>query len=667
MIFFPLSIDSTSVVSYNPSMKKIQICILLSLSFAISYAQTPIIDTSKIAYAPMDSFNIYLDVALKAIAMRRADLTFRGDYLEEDPYRLPMINDLMREPLKIIDYSRRQLAIRDFSQLRYGELTREDNFPVISKDTLNAKFVPYVGVQASKDIQIPGQNENIFYAGRDAENFVSAENKSKFGIDLMGVFDQLFGLAKFTELKNWPIFDNYKKPQLDSMVQGFTMLLEENVDDEFRTPDQLDSIAQYEDSWAANLIELAKNAKGRGKMIDTYLDFLSWSPAKDSSFVQRIPSSAWNTTIQTPFGKIVIGDTSNNIYSGDLFIVVDPGGNDTYNIAFDGTGHQTYIIDYSGDDIYNLPKNRISPYFYGANMIIDMSGDDIYNAGSWSLGAGLFGIGILWDKSGNDKYFGDTFTEGAGCFGVGILRDDGGNDFYTGALYAQGFGSVDGIGVLLDDSGNDSYFAGGKYKDILRYKDHYLSLSQGFAYGIRPKMSGGVGMLVDKSGNDTYVSDIFGQGSSYWYSLGVLADGGGNDQYASFQYAQGAATHMTLGILYDASGDDNYSSKGVSQGCGHDRAAGILLDLAGNDNYTAYDLSQAAGSANGIGILADISGNDSYVVRSDQNTQGFGQVRRDYGSIGVFLDLQGKDSYSGSIGRDSTWWSDSNWGIGIDK
>jgi hypothetical protein len=124
---------------------------------------------------------------------------------------------------------------------------------------------------------------------------------------------------------------------------------------------------------------------------------------------------------------------------------------------------------------------------------------------------------------------------------------------------------------------------------------------------------------------------------------------------------------MTLGILYDVSGDDNYSSKGVSQGCGHDRAAGFLIDLGGNDNYIAYDLSQGAGSANGLGFLADIRGNDTYVVRSNQNTQGFGQPRRDYGSIGIFIDRGGKDSFAGGVGHDSTWWSDSKWGVGIDQ
>ncbi|HBC46218.1 MAG TPA: hypothetical protein DEO84_04900, partial [candidate division Zixibacteria bacterium] len=451
--------------------------------------------------------------------------------------------------------------------------------------------------------------------------------------------------------------------QQESLAEGFTLLLEENVEDEFRSVDALDSIAQYEDAWAQKLIALANGCRGRGKIVDAYLELLSSSLAG----VPDIPKTARRLTINTQYGDIVIGDTTNNKYDGELFAVIDPGGDDTYNLKYAGIGHQTYIIDLVGKDTYNLPQNRISPYFFGSNMIVDMAGDDTYNAGSWTLGAGLFGVGILWDRAGNDRYFGDTFTQGAGCFGVGILRDDGGNDFYQAALYAQGFSFVDGIGILTDSSGNDCYYAGGKYKDILRYKDHYLSLSQGFSYGIRPKMSGGLGLLVDQSGNDIYVADIFGQGASYWYGLGVLADGGGNDQYLAFQYAQGAGTHMTLGILYDISGDDNYTSKGVSQGCGHDRAAGLLIDLNGNDNYVAYDLSQGAGSANGLGFIADIRGNDTYIVRSDKNTQGFGQVRRDYGSVGIFIDRGGKDGYSGGVGRDSTWWSDSKWGVGIDQ
>ena len=125
---------------------------------------------------------------------------------------------------------------------------------------------------------------------------------------------------------------------------------------------------------------------------------------------------------------------------------------------------------------------------------------------------------------------------------------------------------------------------------------------------------------------------------------------------------------MTIGTLYDGGGDDDYCSKGVSQGCGHDRSTGILFDAYGNDNYLAYDLSQGAGSANGIGIIADLAGLDAYIVKKADNTQGYGNPRRDYGSIGVFIDTGGsKDSYAGGPAADSTWWTDSKWGVGLDE
>jgi HEAT repeat protein len=123
-----------------------------------------------------------------------------------------------------------------------------------------------------------------------------------------------------------------------------------------------------------------------------------------------------------------------------------------------------------------------------------------------------------------------------------------------------------------------------------------------------------------------------------------LADGEGNDKYLSYQYAQGCGTHMTAGCIYDGSGNDLYSGKGLMQGVGHDRSVAICYDACGDDNYVASDLSQGAGSANGIGIQADLSGNDSYIVKSANNTRGFGDARRDYGSIGIFIDVTGKDS-----------------------
>jgi hypothetical protein len=614
--------------------------LLVVFLFSVAAAQETVPDSSDTAYVPLDSLDAGLDLALDALKMKRGDLTFRGDYLEPDEYRLPIVGHYIEEPLKMVNRAKLNLEYANISSL--GEF---------SLDIFGGKRYYFL-------------REEIPEFDEIRKILSSKEIKGSLTKGNIAFLMMLSRFAEKADTRNSHDLSKYSKAGLDSLRDGFTLLLEENVESEFLSAAELDSLEDLEDEWAEKLSILGENCVRKGAI---FSDLGRLMKVIEESYSDKEVIESKYTSWHTDFGQIIIGDTADNHYAGDLFIVLDPGGDDIYDIEFEGTGHHTYIIDYDGNDTYNMPKNRISPYFFGSNMIIDYDGDDSYNAGSWTLGAGLFGVGLLWDMKGNDRYFGDTFTQGAGCFGVGILRDDEGNDTYQAALFSQGFGFVEGIGVLMDNSGNDNYFAGGKYKDFIRYNDHYLSLSQGFGYGWRPKMSGGMGMLIDKSGNDVYISDIYGQGASYWYGLGMLADGGGNDQYISFQYAQGNGTHMSLGILYDVSGDDVYSAKGVSQGCGHDRAAGMLIDLDGDDNYNAYDLCQGAGSANGLGIIADVRGKDVYIVRSDRNTQGYGNPRREYGSIGIFLDLAGQDGYSGGQGRDGLWWTYSKWGVGIDK
>lgn len=123
---------------------------------------------------------------------------------------------------------------------------------------------------------------------------------------------------------------------------------------------------------------------------------------------------------------------------------------------------------------------------------------------------------------------------------------------------------------------------------------------------------------------------------------------------------------MTLGIMVDDFGNDAYFGKGLMQGCGHDYSAGMLIDRHGNDTYSAYDLSQGAGSANGAGLLIDSQGDDRYFIKNPGNSQGFGDSRRDFGSIGLMLDLGGVDQHVGN-GRENYYWrTKSRWGGGMD-
>jgi hypothetical protein len=367
--------------------------------------------------------------------------------------------------------------------------------------------------------------------------------------------------------------------------------------------------------------------------------------------------------------RIAVGGPGKNIYSGRFDLIIDFGGDDVYNIennnlpiSKNGQGSFSCIIDLAGNDFYSSKSNfSLAGALFSSSFIFDKQGDDTYEGKTGCLGAAIGGLGVLLDESGNDTYRAESFSIGAGCFGMGLLIDRSGNDFYIANSYSQGFGFTQGVGCIIDNKGNDDYLVDSRSLDIGRYNDHYISMCQGYGLGLRPFYAGGIGLILEGEGNDIYHTDIFGQGGAYWYSLGAIIDKSGHDKYDSYQYAQGAGIHLAIGLLKDYDGWDFYTSDGVSQGCGHDFGFGLLWDVKGNDNYSAYSLSQGAGNANGIGMLVDESGIDGYLVKDFNNTRGYGNPRREYGSIGVFIDGSGEDAYS--VKADSILINTSTWGV----
>lgn len=362
--------------------------------------------------------------------------------------------------------------------------------------------------------------------------------------------------------------------------------------------------------------------------------------------------------------RIAIGDAGKNIYNGHFDLIIDIGGDDVYNMSNEIlTGNNFLcIMDFAGNDFYNTYSDfGLAGAVFSTSMIFDKAGNDIYKSQRGSLGAAIGGIGLLYDEAGDDIYEGNSFSQGAACFGIGLLYDKNGNDTYIANTCSQAFGMTQGIGSIIDEKGNDSYLISPRSLDIGRYEDHYVSMCQGYGLGLRPYYAGGIGLLLDCEGNDIYNTDIFGQGGGYWYALGMLIDKKGNDKYNGYQYSQGAGIHLAVGLLQDDEGWDFYQSNGVSQGCGHDYGFGMLFDQKGNDNYSAYSLSQGAGNANGIGMFIDTEGRDGYLNKEPGNCRGYGNPRREYGSLGIFLDGSGTDFYS-EPGYDSTINNSSLWG-----
>ena len=573
------------------------------------------------------------------------DLGLRDDYVPRDPWRLPLVDTMMTQPWLMP--------------------SRLEEYATAATWRSNDLDSDHLGLCLRAASLIPDQCSPV-YSNESAPSPIGAALPRGFSSEWEAFYKLAYtGLSDTLQLAR---MIDPEDTELQNLFfhQAFE-LVTADVLEVFKSAEELDSLQHLQDAigermardgsqvaWCANLHTYAK-----------LIDLL----------VSSLPDSAPHRTgeekalrLDTPYGPILWGTDSTDQYAGDPVMIIDPGGDDIYQLAPQRPGHPRLIVDCAGNDVYLAPDGfGLGCGYWSWGLLIDEAGDDTYKGGNFTMGSGWFGVGALIDFDGADSYQGDTYTQGAGGFGVGILADSGkGNDRYIGALYAQGFGFAAGVGMLLDDGGNDTYLAGGKYGDDLRYKDRFISLSQGFGYGMRPHFSGGAGLLIDQGGNDIYTSDIFGQGASYWWAFGGLYDADGNDRYIGFQYAQGAATHLTAACLFDRAGDDIYSSKGVSQGCGHDWAAGLLIDAAGNDRYDCTDLSQAAGSANGVGVLIDDSGDDTYEAISYLNTQGYGNPRREYGSIGLFLDLSGKDRYLGPGADNKVWLSRSLWGVGVD-
>jgi hypothetical protein len=635
-------------------MKKIKYLSVISLRYSLLIAIYFSLCIFNFSLALSQGWEKAVEDALRGIRLQSEDLHFRTDYTSPDSFRLPAVDRLMRRPMESINYSTALTQFLLDSDSSYSRMllraSAEVDVPIAT--------VMGSGPGISKELDIEGILKLLRVSIESAQRYVdeSFEHLSPEDVFLL---QEILPELMEEDLERADM-DPYEKWLEGEEIEGKTEKFLEIVQSFDREKMVLAGHVLFStlEKVIPQLEKYKSPAEGDSR-----------KSGKKKYIRSSVASGGLLHSERTPFGEIIVGGYGQNVYHGEALLIIDFGGDDRYENRAGGVFVDpsiSIVIDLSGDDHYLYKGNYAQGSGgSGVGILIDLEGDDKYSARHYSQGAGILGIGLLVDGSGNDQYSGDTGSQGAGSFGIGILRDNSGNDLYSSSFLSQGFGFTWGFGVIVDEEGNDLYSAGGRYKDWLRYEDHFLSLSQGFGYGIRPFASGGIGIIADGKGNDNYISDIFGQGSSYWYSIGSIVDYQGNDKYSSYQYAQGCGTHLTIGTLLDFDGNDDYISKGVSQGCGHDLSLGLLFDEKGNDNYSAYDLSQGAGNANGIGVLIDGDGNDNYLVRDPRNTQGYGNFRREYGSIGLFLDLGGEDNYSGYGGNEG-FWGDSKYGIGVD-
>lgn len=605
-----------------------------------------------------------LEHRMGLLNLKLSDFAFRDDYSEIDSFRLETVSDLMNHPYAMVGYTEKMAQ-----ELGYGELVYTLKF--VSENLKETDREPTDWLVQSEDMAELGTN--LYYESIEFNRLLSTIKKAIKGI---------------IEPSQENAFAKLSNSQKSFLTNQFKEVILEDTADASKPVEVIDSIHKAEEKYLKEFLEFGENIDqsqltragiaAANDIYDELYRFLKDLKAQNITYndilrdTVAIPS---RTGIANFLGKAKgwrIGGVGDDIYRGDFTVILDFGGNDRYELDYDvSKPHPCIIIDLSGDDLYNANSDFcLGSGCLSVGLLFDLDGDDVYNAGNFSLGSGYFGFGLLYDNAGSDKYFGDTHCQGAGTFGAGLLIDKSGSDFYNAALFSQGLGMTEGLGMICDYTGHDNYIITSKYPEtygLAGNDQHFLSLSQGFGHGMRPYMSGGIGIISDLAGNDIYQADIFAQGSSYWWALGIIYDGNGNDKYTAHQYAQGAGIHLSNGILFDNKGDDFRKGKGLMQGCGHDYGCGILIDRYGNDINHAFDLSQGGGQANGFGIFIDSRGDDAHYVMRTGSTQGYGNPRRDFGSIGIFLDLSGTDRYDGNGSENSYWDTGSKWGGGMDR
>jgi hypothetical protein len=378
---------------------------------------------------------------------------------------------------------------------------------------------------------------------------------------------------------------------------------------------------------------------------------------------------------ETEYGDLIIGGPGANRYTTtQASVIIDVGGNDTYETEYDlgrlGRYPLRIVIDLHGDDVYSH-RHAVGPGagVFGLGILLDQEGNDLYVQGvepargrerqallssdslgsgvrwvdparvyggeppasldcGFSFGASFFGIGLHIDRAGNDTYLVDKWALGAASApGVGVLADESGDDWYIAAIQSVGTGFNKGVGILRDaGAGADRYQCWGVYRSAYT-SDGTNAGYEGFGIGAgsgwrstsgRQSFVGGIGLVSDDGGNDVYVGSTFGLGVGFTAGIGMLVDGSGNDAYLAMKgeedhggFAEGV--HHGTGFLLDRSGNDFYSG-GRACGAGWDLGIGYFIDVAGDDYYMdlwKLGFMPAASRARSLGVFLDGGGLDT--------------------------------------------------------
>lgn len=672
-----------------------------------------------------------LDSALTLVGKSRGDLGYQpkgywNRYPFEIPYKLPAFDDLFAEPLRVYDYSQSmKTAFMSYMEdSSFNSTTNSVLYQLAYQIGWERKIGGFRNYSANLIDSVSGDSPLVDAIEKLYEVAGSQLDYRTFGAKSEPEMSRT-RLTEMTSTLN-PELRNILALWILNIVEAYRYhrLALRNVpghivQDLYRIQD-LDATQgdgqvyypQFDD--CAALIDWQSLVYSSFKVIAA-----SDVTAKRLQSLQ-LPANLRTVSIDTPLGRILIGDKENSTYrSANYLLICDFGGNDIYE---DGAGSRpdlpiSVTIDLGGDDTYgdSLSSRAFGYGLCGTGLVIDARGNDHYRADRLSQGVGIFGTGMVADFSGNDDYRLMVSGQGCGYFGVGMLIDRLGNDTHYLVGDGQGAGGVGGgIGILADYRGDDRYTAE-PYAENYNRGDYHSQMkinannAQGWGGGRRGDGSdghswaGGMGTLIDCYGNDDYYSGNWSIGTGYWFGIGVLYDVEGDDYYHSCYFTQASGAHYCIGAVFDESGNDRhelFETAGAGLSFGWDFAVTMMADWQGNDTYIGKIISIANAQIRSNSFLFDLGGDDFYQLSSGTDGMGEATFREDYRtahpavpflsyarSFGILIDAGGVDQYldhvdstatnapragcgNGSIwlrpGRSSANFGFDNYGIGID-
>lgn len=511
-----------------------------------------------------------VEEALYALNLSPDDLGYQKGPPSQDPYRLPLVHQLLHEPLAIPTVADQLVA-------------------PVRKRASPSRLLLHLAQQ------LPGGKECTLSA---------QPNFSKLRAVLDGIIKARPSIERqFQEASK--AFVALTPSERRLLARGLPWLVAEQPELGFtvppeieREPDRLWKLldrVQWQRLWQAK-ITLAL-------ILERLCTQLRAQPVR------------WGGTQRIALGKAIleVSGVGDDRHTRPAQIILDLGGNDLYT----GAATRAWIIDLGGNDRYIGGNLCLGAGVLDVGLLWDWAGNDVYEGVALTQGFGAFGIGLLLDEQGNDVYRAQLLAQGAArTYGVGLLADRSGNDLYQAGgrflhapllgkeraffAMAQGFAigyrpdRSGGIGLLWDGEGDDTY-SGGTY-------------CQGASYWFS------FGCLMDDGGNDKYTAFYYAQASAMHLTVAALIDRAGHDLYAVHMGAIHAIGHdWGVALLWDRTGNDVYAGGDSKPGIGNANGVGLFIDSAGDDRYFGPPgIGNPARDSGSVGLFVDLGGKDQY-------------------------------------------------------